>query len=253
MAVASCASNARDQPRRRKAVHTRVELDRKTTNAIAHISMYNKKLGYSSSPKRSMLHVFFIVLIYLATLLLPWSRLQQDYFVELVSSKIHITIAQDKPDVCGLVNDSSNIEWRTYTQAEQSDIERVASCLNRIGREDLSSLKKGEPTRKLHCPTEVTLESVRNTIKQYDTIWFGGDSIMEQQFFTLACMLDPSLPSLTDMSLFWHHSTNRSNHSRLELLYNFQNLAGFLITMNRIYIKVSFQRLFKGLVQTMQL
>jgi hypothetical protein len=200
-----------------------------------------------------MLHVFFIVLIYLATLLLPWSRLQQDYFVELVSSKIHITIAQDKPDVCGLVNDSSNIEWRTYTQAEQSDIERVASCLNRIGREDLSSLKKGEPTRKLHCPTEVTLESVRNTIKQYDTIWFGGDSIMEQQFFTLACMLDPSLPSLTDMSLFWHHSTNRSNHSRLELLYNFQNLAGFLITMNRIYIKVSFQRLFKGLVQTMQL
>lgn len=206
MAAATASTNAfllvatRDQPFRRKAsVNTRTELDSTAAYVSDHIIKYNKKLGGSHSSRRSMLHIFFIVSTVLATV--------------LISTENHI-IAQDKPGVCGLVMDSSNTEWRTYTQAEQNDIEKVAACLTKIGREDLSSLNKGEPTRKLYCPTDVTLETVRNTIKQYDTVWFGGDSIIEQQFFTLACMLDPSLPSLTDRSLFWHHPTNHSNNAK---------------------------------------
>jgi hypothetical protein len=104
----------------------------------------------------------------------------------LVSNTHHI-IAKDEHTTCDLVMDSSNTEWRNYTQAEQHNIEQVAACLDKIGHTGGSpnGAEGEEPTRKLHCPTEVTLDIVRSTIKQYDTVWFGGYSVMEQQFYTL--------------------------------------------------------------------
>ena len=145
-----------------------------------------------------------------------WSRLEHhDNFVDLLYSNTYHIIAKDEHKPCDLVMDLSITEWRNYTQAEQHNIEQVAACLDKIGHTDgsLNGAEGEEPTRKLHCPIEVTLDIVRSTIKQYDTVWFGGDSVMEQQFYTLACILDPSMTSLTNMSLFWHHSTNHSNHS----------------------------------------
>jgi hypothetical protein len=186
-----------------------------------------------------------------------WSRLEHDYFVDLLVSNTHHIIAKDEHTTCDLVMDSSNTEWRNYTQAEQHNIEQVAACLDKIGHTGGSpnGAEGEEPTRKLHCPTEVTLDIVRSTIKQYDTVWFGGDSVMKQQFYTLACILDPSMTSLTNMSSFWHHSTNHSNRTIpiLELHCDIPNLAGFLITMNKPFIEVTSQWLLKVLVQTMPL
>lgn len=129
--------------------------------------------------------------------------------------------------------DSSNIEWRNYTQAEQSIIEQVAACLNKIGPiggslNGATGEERGS-IRKLQCPTKVTLETVRNTIKQNDTVWFGGDSVLEQQFYALACMLDQSIFDgvdyqnlMNNYSLSWNHTTNHSNHSitKTTLLYS---------------------------------
>ena len=165
--------------------------------------------------------LFAIILILLAvrafrTFYREWSRLEHhDNFVDLLVSNTHHIITKDEHTTCDLVMDSSNTEWRNCTQAEQHNIEQVAACLDKIGHTGGSpnGAEGEEPTRKLHCPTEVTLDIVRSTIKQYDTVWFGGDSVMEQQFYTLACILDPSMTSLTNMSSFWHHSTNHSNHS----------------------------------------
>jgi hypothetical protein len=85
MAAAFLLMATHDQPRRRKALQTRVELDR-------NMSIYNKKIGYSSSPKRSMYSVHRTNISSHATFTM--ARLQQDYFVELVSNEIHIIIAR---------------------------------------------------------------------------------------------------------------------------------------------------------------
>jgi hypothetical protein len=179
-----------------------------------------KIIGSHSSTNKCLKRIFFIVLTFAAIYRL-WG--EHDYFLEYLVSNNNQIIAHHEHGGCDLVIDSSHTEWQNYSQLEQNNIELVAACLNKIGHSG-GSLNGGEgeePTKKLQCPTEVTLETVRSTIKQYDKVWFGGDSVLEQQFYTLACMLDPSLTSLTNMSLFWHHS-NHSNHSNTgtTLLYS---------------------------------
>ena len=190
----------------------------------------NKKLvGSHPSVKKQIKFIVVIVLTFLAiraftNFYCAWGGVRPEHDFGL-SNTNHI-IAQNEHTPCDLVMDSSNTEWRNYTQAEESDIKQVAVCLDKISRSGGSlngAIGEEEPIRKLQCPTKVTLATVRNTIKQYDTVWFGGDSVLEQQFCTLACMLDQSifdgvdLPSFTNpmvnYSLFWHHTTNHSNHS----------------------------------------
>jgi len=42
----------------------------------------------------------------------------------------------------------------------------------------------------------MNFESIRLTLSQYDTVWLHGDSIMEQTFYTLACLMNSSISTL---------------------------------------------------------
>ena len=128
--------------------------------------------------------------------------------------------------VCDLVMDSSKTRWRNYTQSEHSDFDEVAACVN-VLRSNVSGLPSPDKRemRKLECNTDVTLANLRNAIQRYDTIWFIGDSVLRQQFYSLICMMDPSLGkhagkpfNLTGEnyeSLVWHHSNQSQNGTTL--------------------------------------
>lgn len=102
--------------------------------------------------------------------------------------------------------------FRPRTKSELDYLRQVHECT-----QFLEKPHRWPPTFEtnipmLTCDEEIDtlnqLEFFRSTIKNYQRIWFIGDSVLGQQFNTLQCMLDPSsnLP-LIDRYRF-DHSTN---------------------------------------------
>ena len=103
-------------------------------------------------------------------------------------------------DGCGLlVEDRNSSTWNKLSSnpTERSNEEifqmEIQTCLRRIGWHKLAA---GFSREGLSCGIQVDVQTVRSTLARYGTIWLHGDSIMEQQFYTLACMLNSSVDNL---------------------------------------------------------
>ena len=146
---------------------------------------------------------------------------------------------QHHHDGCDLIDSSSSYlpQWRNYTQQETDEVDLIRQCIRTLGtipnttyRTQILAIRrkqqKLEESSKLDCNLKVSLQTLQDTMKQYDTVWFFGDSIMLQQFYLMVCMIDPSLGiqsgkpfNITrstnslheDTSIVWHHSNNNNN------------------------------------------
>lgn len=97
-------------------------------------------------------------------------------------------------DGCGLlVKDRSSSTWKELSSSEVMSLMEIQTCLRRIGWHK-HAVGFGE--EGLSCGMRVDVQTVRSTLARYGTIWLHGDSIMEQQFYTLACMLNASVDAL---------------------------------------------------------
>ena len=110
----------------------------------------------------------------------------------------HMPTAADvnKPhddDGCGLSRDASTITWSTFTADDVTAFEALQACARRlpelkgIGRRDLNVAT----LRMLQCQLRITMTEIHSAVNDYETIWFIGDSVLEQQFYTFLCMVDP--------------------------------------------------------------
>ena len=72
-----------------------------------------------------------------------------------------------------------------------NDATEVQQCLKRAG-EDNYKIKFATAIGRmgLSCSTNISLDIMRSTLSRYDNVWMFGDSLMEQAFHTLACMMD---------------------------------------------------------------
>lgn len=100
-------------------------------------------------------------------------------------------------DGCGLVDNRHMSSWVPMTKTENDNVVEVQQCLKRTtGWDDHSKLYTNVNPRaikeKLNCNIPVSFETLRSTLLKFDTVWFLGDSIMAQNFYTLSCIIDPS-------------------------------------------------------------
>ena len=96
-------------------------------------------------------------------------------------------------DGCGHVNNRNSSTWRNLQPYEIANSTKVQTCLKRIGRSIHAT-----PVGKigLNCSTPINFETIRSTLSRYDTVWLHGDSIMEQTFYTLACIINSTISTL---------------------------------------------------------
>ena len=93
-------------------------------------------------------------------------------------------------DGCGLIDNSNSSTWIEFTPLEKNESTEIQKCLRRIGRHKFAT---SIGRFGLQCRDNITLEILRSTLARYETVWLHGDSIMEQTFYTLACMMNLSV------------------------------------------------------------
>lgn len=106
-------------------------------------------------------------------------------------------------DGCGIIDDGRGIlatpRYSAYNSADSNLYENVLKCLNQMQDTFATSGESYvDPSNftMLRCDLNVTLELFQSYVRQYDTIWFFGDSVVQQQYTAFLCMLDPSLTHL---------------------------------------------------------
>lgn len=82
------------------------------------------------------------------------------------------------------------------TESETEDVQQLRQCLSRSFDSKTFHLDDIHPRAmrgQLDCHTPVSFETVRSMLLQFDTVWFHGDSIMGQVFYSLSCMLNSTI------------------------------------------------------------
>lgn len=107
---------------------------------------------------------------------------------------------------------SANPSYLAYSNTDVDLYKRVEECVNHliILAED-SPYERIDPTNltMLQCQLNISLEIFQSHVSRYNTIWFIGDSLVQQQYLAFLCMVDPSLNHLQFKSD--EPATNRSS------------------------------------------
>lgn len=165
-----------------------------------------KKLGASPLGRRSArLFIYIHRVLILLTVILVGNQVTKNNALTknyLEKSIIPITLSTNtnttirtlsRNDGCGRINNRNSSTWRNLQQSEVLDTTQVQVCLKRIGRfKHATALSK----KVLNCSTPINFETIRSTLSRYDKVWLHGDSIMEQTFYTLACIMNFSISEL---------------------------------------------------------
>ena len=103
-------------------------------------------------------------------------------------------------DGCGMVDNRDTSIWVPMTEEESEDVTKLQQCLTRTvprggwqGNEGYDLIHPRAFQGKLNCTRDVSFETVQSTLSRYNLIWLHGDSIMAQNFYTLACILNSSI------------------------------------------------------------
>jgi hypothetical protein len=96
-------------------------------------------------------------------------------------------------DGCGLHGESP--KWVPYTPIEYKILEMVSEC-NPVTYPQHPPWLLANITA-LQCSTNVGLDLIPSIIGQFDRVWFIGDSVLKQQYWSLICML--SLTTVEDI------------------------------------------------------
>jgi hypothetical protein len=82
--------------------------------------------------------------------------------------------------------------WRPFDQDEIEFLREVEGCVRKMKVENKMVLRDHSSIKMLGWNRKVTRQVVRDSwIQRYQRIWFIGDSILEQQYNSMICMLDP--------------------------------------------------------------
>jgi hypothetical protein len=105
--------------------------------------------------------MIYTVILLLLTCQLKQSVLTLNTMYNRVINKQEMFNVKAREGLCDLVMDSSETRWRNYTQAEHSDFDEVAACMNML-RSYVLGLPgpDGKKTRKLECNTDITLANL---------------------------------------------------------------------------------------------
>jgi hypothetical protein len=142
-------------------------------------------------------------------------------------------------DGCGLSRDASTITWSTFTTDDVTSFEALQACVKGIPEASPQNMVRRDQNvstlRMLQCRRSITVNEIQSAVKDYETIWFIGDSLLEQQFYIFLCMVDPlmthdqihgsGLPNAGKMGSPFHTiakqwTYNHSNGAATKVIYS---------------------------------
>jgi hypothetical protein len=98
-------------------------------------------------------------------------------------------------DGCGLSRDDSTITWSKFTADDVTAFEALQACVKGIPEAKPQDMVRHQQNvanlTMLQCRLSITANEIQSAVKYYETIWFIGDSLLEQQFYIFLCMVDP--------------------------------------------------------------
>ncbi|KAI2506823.1 hypothetical protein MHU86_7608 [Fragilaria crotonensis] len=94
-------------------------------------------------------------------------------------------------DGCGIVKNPVNVLWRTYDAEDLELYNRIERCIDWYDNGSYFSVNKSTNYRRLECNKKIELGTILMTLQKYHTIYFLGDSVLQQQFIALLCTIDP--------------------------------------------------------------
>lgn len=85
-------------------------------------------------------------------------------------------------------------------ESENVEVAELKQCLVRTtysrpwpGSNTYDSVHPRAIRGQLNCTIPITFDIVRSVLSRYNIVWFHGDSILAQTFYTLACMLNSTI------------------------------------------------------------
>jgi hypothetical protein len=99
-------------------------------------------------------------------------------------------------DGCEFISNWHSSSWKNMTESETEDVLQLRQCLSQIVYDKDFHLDDIHPRAirgQLNCNTQVSFETVWSMLSQYNTVWFHGDSIMGQVFYSLSCMMNSTI------------------------------------------------------------
>jgi hypothetical protein len=102
-------------------------------------------------------------------------------------------------DGCGLAHDTSSVTRSRLSADEVHSFNVLKECVQRTFLEkganmvDPLSPEMVSNLTALRCNQNITQSTIQLVVEQSGTIWFIGDSILEQQFYVFLCMVHPKL------------------------------------------------------------
>jgi hypothetical protein len=145
----------------------------------------NRVFGFVSFPSVIVSMIIVGHFLSMSEMLLPVNTINKNSLNEIFA---------EQDDECGLVTNSAYIKWRNYTEQNFHDLASLQFCLKRT---KVWSTPPLHVSSKLDCKIDIDLKAFQETLKLYDTIWFIGDSLLEEQFYLTVCMIDPTMGSTT--------------------------------------------------------
>jgi len=144
-------------------------------------------------------------------------------YISTIRTQSYSSTSTTTIDGCGRVNNRNASTWRNLQPYEIANSTQVQTCLKRIGRSNFAT-----PVSKigLNCSTPINFESIRSTLSRYDMVWLHGDSIMEQTFYTLACLMNSSINELPTDAKLLKRKGNLAKQGRLIEKFTFVHARG---------------------------
>ena len=100
-------------------------------------------------------------------------------------------------DGCNAMPAAGSIKFINYASGNEEDyLKEVHECA--LGMDgtllgEAHSIFNADTMERLQCDIPMTRQYIKHVLQQHSKVLFIGDSVIRQQFFTMVCMLDPSL------------------------------------------------------------
>lgn len=93
-------------------------------------------------------------------------------------------------------------DWTKSEGAELNWLRDVNACTKQFQLADIKFFGGfDENIRTLQCQLQVDMNLTRETLSEYNNLWFFGDSLLIQQFYALICMFNPDV-TRTDLKYY---------------------------------------------------
>lgn len=185
-------------------------MDQGADDVSVHWGAKSPSVAATGRDKRITVRVFLLLLVF-GAIYREISSVGRQWYFELSDASSSRNISFREDDGCSESIASNNIHWSPYSTLENATLEVIRNCIyHKLGvrppEEPLT--RKDVPKMTLRCPhtdgkarlpilssPDLDLSELsrifRSALGKFRTVWYFGDSVCRQSYWTTVCLADP--------------------------------------------------------------